>query len=390
MLAPLLVVLARDFGSTVPALGQVVAATSLAWAPAAILFSPFSDRFGRKPLIVIGLLGLGVTTFGASFAQSVPILFGLRLLGGLAGGALGPSVNAAVIDYYPPARRGQALGLVTAGTALSAVVGTPGVAMISAAIGWRGGFQVVAVLLVLLAVTLHWRLPEIGRPSQPDGGHLISYRHVLRLAASKPLLLANLAERVLATALATYLPAYLILRYHLSLDTVGVLLAIIAGGALAGTLAGGLLANRPDRPRTFALCQATATGVALPLLVTAPGLGISMLLGIGQAFASNLSRPSYMWLVGQLSPRRQGAVMGLNALTNQTGMVLGSLLGGLALGFGGYPSLAVLIVGSGVVAVTVAWTGIREDWLAESLTSEAIDLPSSLLARPSPPSREGG
>lgn len=373
MLAPLLVVLAREFSSTVPALGQIVAATSLAWAPAAILFSPFSDRFGRKPLIVFGLLGLGLTTFCASFAQSLPILFGLRLLGGLAGGALGPSVNAAVIDYYPPERRGQALGFVTAGMALSAVIGAPGVAMVSAAIGWRGGFQVVAVLLILLALTILWLLPSIGRPRRADGGHLIGYLQLLRLAAAKPLLLANLSERMLATALVTYLPAYLMLRYHLPLGAVGLLLSIIAVGALAGTLAGGLLADQPNRPRTFALCQTTATGIALPLLLSAPGVMISMLLGLGQAFASNLSRPSFMWMVGQLSPRRRGAVMGLYALTNQSGMVLGSVLGGVALGFGGYPSLAVLIVGGGALAVTIALTMVREDHLVESLSSEAMD-----------------
>ena len=361
MLAPLLVVLAAEFDSTVPAMGQLAAATSLAWAPAALLVSPLSDRVGRTPLIMVGLVGLGVSTFAASFAQSVPALFALRLLGGLAGGALGPSVNAAVVDYFPPARRGQALGLVTAGFSLSAVVGVPGVAAIAGALGWRESFRLMAVLLVLLALVTGWLLPH-GRQQVAAGeGHVVAYVHLLRRPNARWLLVANLAERIAATALVTYLPAYLTKRNGLSLGTVGLFLAIIAFGSLGGTLLGGTLADRPGRPRTFALSQTGAAVLALPLLIAAPGLAVSAALGIAQAFANNLSRPSYMWMVGQISTDRRGAMMGLNALTNQSGIILGSALGGMALATGSYTALAALVTCFGAAAAIIGVIWLKEE-----------------------------
>lgn len=361
MLAPLLVELAAEFDSTVPAMGQLAAATSLAWAPSATMISPLSDRLGRKPLIVFGLLGLSAATLGASFAQSVLALFVLRLLGGIAGGALGPSVNAAAIDYFPASRRGQVLGLVTAGFSLAAVVGVPGVAALAGVLGWRDGFRLLAVCLALLALAIAVLLPGIGRPTRVAEGHLAAYGAVLQSPGARPLLLANLAERIAATALVTYLPAYLMLRYQLSLGSVGVLLSVIAIGALGGTLLGGVLANRPQRPRNFALCQAGAALVAVPLLTTMLGPIVSAGLGVAQAFGNSLSRPAYMWMVGQLSPERRGAVMGLNALTNQSGIVLGSALGGLALALGGYDALTVLVVGFGALAAVVGAFWLKED-----------------------------
>lgn len=362
LLAPLLVTMAAEFQVGLPVTGQLAAATSLAWAPAAVLASPFSDRFGRKPLIVLGLGGLSLSTLAASFAGSLPVLLALRWLGGLAGGAVGPSVNAAVIDYFPPAHRGRVLGLVAAGFSLSTLVGVPAVAILAGIVGWRHGFRLVALFLALLAVAALCLLPPLPRPSsRAPESHWQTYAAILRQPLAGPLLLANLAERVAATALSTYLPSVLVLRYRLPLEVLGGLLALMALGTLVGTLLGGALASRPGRPLVFAGCQGTAALLALPLLLTSPGLFLSGGLGVLQGLSGSLSRPAYLWLVGHLSAERRGAVMGLNALTNQGGIVLGSALGGLALAVGGEGALAALVSGSGLLAATIAVGWLREE-----------------------------
>ncbi|MBI2942095.1 MAG: MFS transporter, partial [Chloroflexi bacterium] len=159
MLAPLLVDLARDFQSTVPAVGQLAAATSLAWALAAPALSPLSDRYGRKPLMLVGLGVLGLMTAGASLAPDLALLFGLRFLAGLGGGALGPSVNAAVVDYFPPSQRAQAFGLVMAGFSFGALLGVPLVAVLAALLGWRLTFLAIGALLLALAIVVAALLP---------------------------------------------------------------------------------------------------------------------------------------------------------------------------------------------------------------------------------------
>ena len=343
MLAPLLVELAVEFSSTVPAMGQLNAGTAIAWAPSAVLISPLSDRFGRRPLIIIGMLGLGLTTILVSLAPSIAVLFGLRLLGGVFGGAFGPSVNAAIVDYFPPDRRGQVLGFQAAGFSLAAVVGVPLVTAIAALIGWRTSFLLAGAAMMLLALVIARALPRLNHTAPVAQSHLAAYASVLRQPQARPLYAANLAERIASIALATYLPAFLTLRYGLGLSAVAALLSIVAVGALTGTLVGGRLANRPGRLRVFAIGQGIAGLAALPLLTTTPGVAVSAALGLTQSFAASVGRPPFTWLIGQLSTDRRGAVMGLYALTNQGGIVIGSAVGGLVLAFGGFDAVAALV-----------------------------------------------
>src|SRR5439155_16253072 len=62
----------------------------------------------------------------------------------------------------------------------------------------------------------------------------------------------------------------------------------------------------------------------------------------------------FLALGSELSPRYRGALLGLLSLTNQGGTVLGSSLGGLAIGLGSYSTLALLTVCGGVAAAAIA------------------------------------
>jgi predicted MFS family arabinose efflux permease len=66
------------------------------------------------------------------------------------------------------------------------------------------------------------------------------------------------------------------------------------------------------------------------------------------------SRPAFLALGSELSPRHRGALLGLLSLTNQGGAVFGSALGGLAIGTGSYVSLGVLTLLTGLGAAALA------------------------------------
>ncbi|UFJ39372.1 MFS transporter [Brevibacillus humidisoli] len=91
------------------------------------LFSPLwgslSDRIGRKPLIVTGLIGFSITfvLFGLSDTYGEMLLY--RILGGIVSAAAIPTVTAMVADLFPPDERAKGMGVIGAGVGLSFVFG---------------------------------------------------------------------------------------------------------------------------------------------------------------------------------------------------------------------------------------------------------------------------
>ena len=81
---------------------------------------------------------------------------------------------------------------------------------------------------------------------------------------------------------------------------------------------------------------------------------MSVVLGGLFGLSNATSRPAFLALGSELSPRYRGALLGLLSLTNQGGTVLGSSLGGLAIGFGSYSTLALLTVCGGLGAAALA------------------------------------
>ena len=90
------------------------------------------------------------------------------------------------------------------------------------------------------------------------------------------------------------------------------------------------------------------------LFGVAPGLVLSVALGALFGMINATSRPAFLALGSELSPRYRGALLGLLSLTNQGGTVLGSSLGGLAIGLGSYGTLAVLTLCGGLGAAALA------------------------------------
>src|SRR5437660_2570541 len=161
MVGPLLLDLSRELGVALGQAGLLAAAMSLPWALGAPFTGLLSDRLGRRPLIVLALAGIGLSTIAAAFATSFATLLVARFAAGLFG-AFGPaSVMAAVGDLYPPQRRGMAMGWLNAGFGLAAVAGVPVVGIIGGVWGWRWAFAATGVILLGVAAAVHVAFPGL-------------------------------------------------------------------------------------------------------------------------------------------------------------------------------------------------------------------------------------
>src|ERR1044072_9807750 len=135
MIVPLLPFYATDLGANATVVGVLISAFSVAQLAVAPLWGRFSDRYGRRPAILAGLLVSAAAYVLFAFAGSVPLLFPSRIVQGLGGGTIGV-VQAYVADASPPAERVKSLGWLSAVTSFGAV-GGPAVGSALVAFGGR-------------------------------------------------------------------------------------------------------------------------------------------------------------------------------------------------------------------------------------------------------------
>ncbi len=353
MLGPLLVDLSRELDVSLGQAGLLAAAMAVPWALAAPFAGVLSDRFGRRPSIVLALVGVGAVTLGAGLAPSFGVLLALRVLAGIFGGFGPAAVMAAIGDLFPPARRGMAMGWMNMGFSLAAIVGTPAVGAVGGLLGWRWAFAATGLLLVALGVVFRLGFPSVRTP-HAEGSILATYRVVLGVPGLWSVLSANLLERALFNLGVLYLPSFLILSYALDPVTVAPTLSLVAVGSVVGNIAGGWLGDRLPRAALFVVAQALAGLLALALFTFPVGLVISAIGGGLFGLVNAISRPALLALGTELSTRHRGAVLGVLSLTNQGGIVLGSSLGGVAIGLGGYGAIAAVMFGGGSLASAMA------------------------------------
>jgi len=167
-LSPALPALAADFA--VPAaVAQLMLSLSLAaMAVSTLVRGPVSDRLGRRPVMVAGLVLAG---FGSALAALAPELW-VAILGRLmqAGGAVAGMVLARAVaqDLYGKDRSAAVIGQITAAMVVAPMVAPALSGLIVESVGWRGIFALVAVAAFGLALWVRARLPETAPPGQRE------------------------------------------------------------------------------------------------------------------------------------------------------------------------------------------------------------------------------
>jgi MFS family permease len=167
MIIPLLPFYATDLGASATVVGLLVSAFSVAQLAVAPLWGSFSDRYGRRPAILGGLLITGCAYVIFAFAGSVLVLLLSRLVQGLGGGTIGV-VQAYVADASTPEERTKSLGWLSAETSVGAVAGPAfGSAMIS--VGGRAAPGLAAAALALLVAGFAARFLVESRQPRMSG-----------------------------------------------------------------------------------------------------------------------------------------------------------------------------------------------------------------------------
>jgi AAHS family 4-hydroxybenzoate transporter-like MFS transporter len=129
----------------------------------ALASGPIGDRTGRKPVLLVSLLLLMVSSLACVAATTVPMLAALRFVTGLGIGTLMPATVSLACDYLPSRHRASIIMVIFTGAPLGGFLGGQLVAQLLPFYGWTIIFIIGGILpLLLIPVVLFW-LPESAR-----------------------------------------------------------------------------------------------------------------------------------------------------------------------------------------------------------------------------------
>jgi MFS transporter, DHA1 family, inner membrane transport protein len=361
-LAPFLLDIARDLQAELAAVANLIALTSVSWGATSLVAGAASDRLGRKPVLIVGLLAIGGSTLGVALSGNYPTVAAFQLLAGIGGGAYMGTVFATVSDGVAASQRGRALGWIITGQSLSLVLGVPLVTFIGSLSSWRGALVAQSAATALAAGAVWLVVPRLAerRAERPASAATIFKALNRRVVA---LLAAGTMERACFASLAVYMATYLLTSYAISLQELAIGLALVALGNLVGNIVGSQLTDRlPARPLFFAASSATTAILALPLLLWQPRIDFSIGLGFAYALSNALGRPALLAALSEVPGEARGAVLGLNITCASFGWLGAAALGGwLITGFGfgglGIFSAATGLLGAGLA--TASWLSAR-------------------------------
>jgi MFS family permease len=155
---PLLPFYALKLQATAVDVGLITAAFSAAQILSAPLWGRVSDRYGRRPALLIGLLASAAAYVVFGVADALWLLFASRLIQGAGGGTTGVA-QAYVADTIEPSQRARALGWLSAATSAGVMLG-PVIGSFAARLGQEApGFVAAGLCLVNAAFAWKW-LPE--------------------------------------------------------------------------------------------------------------------------------------------------------------------------------------------------------------------------------------
>lgn len=123
IIIPVLPFYAENIGASPTELGLLMAVYSIMQFLFAPMWGRLSDRIGRKPVIMIGILGLSISFFLMAISEQLWMLFLARILGGFLSSANMPTVMAYVADITTEEDRGKGMGIIGAATGLGFIFG---------------------------------------------------------------------------------------------------------------------------------------------------------------------------------------------------------------------------------------------------------------------------
>ena len=361
IIIPLLPFYAQTFGASPLMIGLLFASFSVSQLFASPVLGAWSDKWGRRPVLIFSLVGTVVSFVMLALAHSLAMLFAARIVDGLSGGNI-TTARAYIGDIATEENRAKSFGMLGAAFGLGFIIG-PGLGGLFARISYTAPIWAAAAITVVATLLAWFWLPEtIHRVNAVSGS---PWRALRELSGRPGLRLLLTIDFLYWASFAVYQTTFALFgarRFGFDATHTGYLLA--AFGFLGVLVQAGLVGpvvKRLGEKRTLEIglvfaavgWGGSAMTHSLPLFITmlVPGA-----LGIG------FCNPSLVSLVSGAGGRHeQGRVQGAAGALESLGRTIGPVWGNGVLQWAGegaaYGSAALVLLGT--AALTTRYYGPR-------------------------------
>jgi multidrug resistance protein len=335
ILLPVLPFLVRQFNSDAITIGLLALSFAAAQFFASPLLGLLSDRYGRRPVLIISLIGsaLGYCLFG--LATALWLLFVARVIDGITGGNIS-TAQAYISDITPPQERAKNFGLIGAAFGLGFIVG-PALGGLLSQFGLAIPAFAAAALYLLTAAFGYFVLPESLPPERRktsiQARDLNPVRQIVdafRRTGLPPFLLATFAINFAFAGLSTNFPVFTLARFGLGPEQ-NALIYIYLGilSVLMQGVATRYLVKRFNEQRLSVVGLAAQT-VAYAALAFAPSVwslyGVLAVNAIGRGMATPTLQSQ---ISKRVSFREQGMIFGATQALVSLSQIFGPLWAGV-------------------------------------------------------------
>jgi len=337
LIIPLLPYYAQTFNASDTTIGLLLASYAAAQLIGAPLLGRASDRFGRRPILLISIFGtfLGFLIFG--FAESLTMLFASRILQGLTGGNLSVA-QAYITDVTDTKSRNRGLGMIGAAFGLGFIIG-PAVGGLLSNISYSVPAFVASALsfanLLLIAFWLPESLTAERRAQLTQKTPAFSFNALLQALEHRltgPLLITRFLYSLAFVILQSIFSLFALKRFNMSVVATGFVLTYV--GVVSVITQAWLVGKLSRRFKDTILIESGLLLLALGLLIWAfaPNIPILVFSVTPIALAGGMLNtivPSA--LTKTVEPQEVGGILGLSTSIESSTRVISPLLGGFML-----------------------------------------------------------
>jgi MFS transporter, DHA1 family, tetracycline resistance protein len=361
IIIPLLPFYAERFGATALTVGMLATSFSLMQFIFAPLWGRLSDRVGRRPIILLGLLGSCLSYLAFGMVHTLPALFAARIFAGIAGANI-PTAQAVIADLTTPENRAKGMGMFGAAFGLGFIFG-PAIGGVLSRYGYSVPPLFASGLSLVNFVAAWFILPETLKPEN-RAVERVGRIDAFRAALARPHLpLMLLIGFLVVAAFSSYEATFALYSERVfGFDASSISWVFAFVGFIMVVVQGFLVGKAVKLLGEHHIVPASLAIVAVGLLMIPATMSVGSVLAATGIMSAGMgfNNPSLMSLISRYSSAEdQGGVMGLTQSLNSLARIVGPLWGGFAfdkLGIGmPYISAAVVMGVASLISIHALW-----------------------------------
>jgi MFS family permease len=333
IIIPILYAYSKKFGLSDFDNGLLFAIFSICQFISTPIIGRLSDKYGRRPMLLVSIIGTALSFFMTAFAPNAFILFLSRALDGLTAGNI-PVAFAVISDSTKPEDRARAFGLIGSALNFGFVFG-PAIAAFTVVLGQTVPF-IIAGLITCVAVVLTWLyLPETNKHmGQVQHGKLFDFPKMWKTLFDPNVGVTFIISLVFFLAFSCAIiygfQPFTISYLHISQFQNAILFTMFgAVGLISQNFIVARVSKWLGMKKAFTNSM-LATAFAFVLMFFSHSLPLFIVASIVLAIANSVSQTLIPTILSQETDEKsQGTIMGLNSSYQSIGMIVGPILGGV-------------------------------------------------------------